>query len=47
VKNNAGNEVSFSEMRFGDGSIDYEIMEPNAANDEQFYLLEGTTKMAV
>lgn len=47
IKNNAGNEVTVSELRFGDGAIDYELLEPDATNDQQFYNLEDTTKMAI
>lgn len=47
VKNNAGSEVSFSELRFGDGALDYELLQASTTNDEQFYNLEDTTKMAV
>jgi hypothetical protein len=47
VKNTQGTEVTFSEIRFGDGAIDYEILQGATAANEFFYNLEDTTKMAL
>jgi hypothetical protein len=47
IKNDAGTEVSFSELRFGDGGLNFESLQPATAVDNFFFNLEDTTSIAV
>ena len=47
MKNQAGTEVSVSEIRFGDGGLNYDLLTPPVTNDQSYSNLEGTTKMAI